>query len=770
MFEIWAFLRRAGSAYSSFLYKWFAVSGVRRAFFGMLDDAASLGTVAAFGLLAFALPPSFSESGEDVWNRRRQYAMTFTDESGALIGKRGILQDDAIPLEDIPPHVIKAVLATEDVRFFDHFGVDVIGTMRAIVRNARSDKVQGGSSITQQVTKNLLLSPERSIQRKVHEAFLSMWVEARRSKEEILKLYLDRSYMGGGTYGVEAAAQFYFGKSIRDVSLQEAAVLAGLFKAPTSYAPHKNFDAAIGRSNVVLFRMLDAGFISQGELIQARRNPPRIVAAKNASSPDWYLDYAFQDTVDVLESLEAQGKPKEFVIEVKTPIDSKLQLAAQEIMNDVIDTQGIEGRFSQGASVTLRPDGAVVAIVGGRDHDVSQFNRATDAERQSGSSFKPYVFLASLLEGRTPDDRVVDGPVSIGGWSPGNYKDTYAGAETLTMALAKSHNSVPVKLLIEMGTREGVKKVTAVARSVGVTGELDTYVTMVLGTSALTLLDLSTGYATFAAGGKLAQPHAVLEIRRPNGDLIYDRKKAVPPPLQVVPEEKIAELNSMMGAVITSGTGRSASLGSVPQGGKTGTNQGYRDAWFVGYTKHYVTGVWVGNDDFMPMNDITGGRVPAPAWKRIMEIAETGKPVEAIAGLPITEAHLKFADEQEKLKAETQVAMVPENATQPAIHVSGVPDELPAATPVVAQQQQTSTDVLTGMFSAFDRKTEVVRPKRIGKAKSQTRKSGDDLYNIPKANTRSGDNKSFLDRIFGSDKNQPKRKKKKKKDSLFFDF
>jgi penicillin-binding protein 1A len=763
LFEVWAFFKRAASAYSSFIYKWFAVRGLRRAVFGVIDDSVTFGTVFAFGLLAYALPP-FSGTG-DVWNRGREYAVTFTDESGALIGRRGIRQDDAIPLDDIPPHVIKAVLATEDVRFFDHFGVDVIGTLRAVVRNARSDKVQGGSSITQQVAKNLFLSPERTIQRKIHEAFLSMWIEARRTKEEILKLYLDRSYMGGGTYGVEAAAQFYFGKSIRDVSLQEAAILAGLFKAPTSYAPHRNPEAALGRSSVVLYRMLDAGYISQGELIQARRNPPRIVAAKDSTSPDWYLDYAYEDTLDVLEE---QGLQKEFVIEVKTPVDRKLQAESQAIINDVLNTEGSLGNFSQGASVTMATDGAMKAIIGGRDYETSQFNRATQAERQSGSSFKPYVYLAALLQGHTPSDVMVDGPVSIGGWSPGNYKDKYSGSVTLQTALAKSLNSIPVKLMLEMGGRAGVKKISDVTHLVGVQGELDTYVTMVLGTSALTLMDLSTGYATFAAGGKLAKPYAVLEIRRPNGDLLYERAKAVPPARQVVAEETIADLNMMLGAVVTAGTGRSASLGYVPQGGKTGTNQSYRDAWYVGFTKHFVTGVWVGNDDFMPMNDITGGRIPAPIWKRIMEVAEAGKPAEALAGLPITEEHMKFAAELEKTKAETQVASVTPDTTQPVIFVPGVSDESPAATPDIVPQQQTSTDVLTGMFNAFEPKTNVVRPKRVGKSKVRNKRVAQDDYNIPRANARSSDNRNFLDRIFGGDEEPTKRKKKKKK--LFLDF
>ncbi len=781
LYGFYAWLKRCASAYSSFLYKWFAVTGLRKAIFGLLDDGFTFGTVFAFGLLAYALPP-FSGTG-DVWNRGREYAVTFTDETGALIGRRGIRQDDAIPLDDFPPHVIKAVLATEDARFFDHFGVDVIGTMRAVVRNARSDKVQGGSSITQQVAKNLFLSPERTIQRKVHEAFLSMWIEARISKEEILKLYLDRSYLGGGNYGVEAAAQFYFGKSIRDVNLSEAAILAGLFKAPTNYAPHKDLEAALGRSSVVLFRMLKAGFISQGELIQARRSPPTIVAAKDSTSPDWFLDYAYQDTLEVIE---AQGLQKEFVIEVKTTIDRNLQAESQAVLNDVIDVQGIEGRFSQGASVTMRPDGAVQAIVGGRNYVESQFNRATNAERQTGSSFKPFVYLAALLDGFTPDQVIVDGPVSVGGWSPGNYKDKYGGSMTLTTALAKSANSIPVKLMQAMGGKAGRQKIIKVAHEVGVQAELETWPPMVLGTSAMTLLDLTTGYATFADGGRLARPYAVLEIRKPNGDLLYERSKAIEPAPQVVAEEKIAELNSMLGAVITAGTGKSASLGSVPQGGKTGTNQGYRDAWFVGFTKHYVTGVWVGNDDFSPMNDVTGGKVPAPVWKRIMDVAEAGKPAEALAGLPITEEHLKFAAEQEKLKAETQVASVDPNTVDAGkgdmetkgttgdtvIFVPAAADEAPASTPDTPGES--STAVLTGMFDAFQPKTEVIKPKRVSKQRAKRNRT-QTAYNIPETSSRESsaresNDRSFIDKVFGRDKAEPRRKKKKKKDFLFFDF
>jgi penicillin-binding protein 1A len=759
LFEIRDGLRRAGSAYSSWLYRYFAVRGPKKWVMSLLDDGATLGTLFAFALLAYALP-AMSLKG-DVWNRGRQYAITMTDVNGVVIGHRGIRQDDAIPLDQISPNLVKAVLATEDARFFDHFGVDLIGTLRAIVRNSRSQKVQGGSSITQQVAKNLFLSPERTITRKVHEAFLALWIESHATKPEILKLYLDRSYLGGGAYGVEAAAQFYFSKSARDVTLAESAVLAGLFKSPRNYAPHINPDASRQRANTVLFRMLAAGFITQGELMQARRNPPIITATKDAASPDWFMDFAEQDT---LSALQKHGLQKEYVIEVKTSIDSKLQAASQAIINDSIDTLGPLNDFTQASSVTMAPDGAVKAIVGGRDYEQSQFNRATKAERQSGSSFKPYVYLTALLEGHKPTDIVFDGPVSIGNWSPGNYKDTFAGRETLSMALAKSHNSIPVKLLIEMGGREGVKKITRLAHTIGLQGKLDTWVTMVLGTSALTLIDLSTGYATFAGGGKLATPYAVLEIRRPNGHLLYQRSTSEAPAPQVVPEEKIAELNSMLGDVISIGTAKSANLGWAPEGGKTGTNQSYRDAWFVGFTAHNVTGVWVGNDDFTPMKQVTGGRIPAPIWKRIMEVAEEGQPATALPGLPITEVHIAFAAEMAKTRAAEQAAATPVQIASAGS--STAVDETPASTPDTGNPStDPTTEVLNGMFDLFEKKPVAATTRKSAPRLVTAPASGNQTAATPNTGRR-----TFLDKLFGINRNAKPKKKKTKPFGGFFDF
>ena len=748
MFETWDVLKRWGSAYASFLQK-FRIRGAKRLVIDVLDDGFTIGVLACFVLLAYALPP-FSAQG-DVWNRGREFAVTFTDANGEIIGRRGIRQDDAIALEDIPPVMIKAVLATEDARFFEHFGVDVIGTLRAIVQNARAnDVVQGGSSLTQQVAKNLFLTPERTIRRKVHEAFYSLWIEARLSKEEILKLYLDRSYLGGGNYGVEAASQYYFGKSVRDITLPEAAMLAGLFKAPSKYAPHQNLVAARARANTVLYRMLDAGFITQGELLQARREPAAAIVQTIADSPNWFLDWAFRDTLAILDERKISG---DFVLEVKTTINLPLQTAAQRIINEELATNGQSLNMSQAAAVTMAPDGAVEVIVGGRDYETSQFNRATDALRQSGSSFKPFVYMAALLDGYKPSDIVVDGPVSVGNWSPKNYNEKYAGRTTLSNALAKSYNSIPVKLMVAIGRSAIIRT----AHSAGIRGELETWAPMVLGTSALSLLDLTTGYVAFASGGFPAKPYAVLDIRRANGDLLYSRSEAQNmAPRRVFPEEKVAELNSMLSAVVKTGTGRRADLGFAPQGGKTGTNQGYRDAWYVGFTGHHITGVWFGNDDFTAMKDVTGGLIPAPAWKLIMLEAERGLTPVGLAGIPYDGTYAVAQLDDAKATAQPVVS---DEAGQ------GV-----AGDTLAQNESGDVNNVLNGMFNLFEETPKVA-------AVQPAKKRRQEALALPKANVKSEDGsrkkKSLFKQIFGGigessePPSQAEKPKKKKKNNIF---
>ena len=705
LYEFSRSVRNGWAAYASWLER-FRIWGIKRIFVDLLDDLTTFAMVFGVGLLAFALP-SFDSTG-DIWNRGREYAVTLTDINGEIIGRRGIRQDDAIPISEIPPQVIQAVLATEDSRFYKHFGVDLQGIARAMVANVRAGGVvQGGSTLTQQLAKTLFLTPDRTFRRKIHEAFLALWIEARLKKDEILKMYLDRAYLGGGTYGVEAASQFYFGKSVRDVTLSEAAMLAGLFKAPSKYAPHANIENARARANVVLYRMLDVGFITQGELLEAKQHPAVAITNAGFYSPNYFLDWAYREALDVMEK---QGLTSDYVIEVKTTVDLKLQKQAQKIIDDMIDENGKAFGVHQAALVSMKPDGALKAIVGGRDYATSQFNRATDALRQPGSSFKPFVYLAALRKGYTPKTIVSDAPVSIRGWSPRNYNRRYAGRVTLTRALAKSYNSVPVHLMKAIGR----KIIIDTAHRVGLQSNLKAIASLPLGTNEVTVMDITTGYATFANGGRLAKPYAVLEIRRPNGDLLYSHERNAPEAEQVIDKNIIADLNYMLGQVVTAGTGRRSRLGFTPQGGKTGTTQAYRDAWFVGFTAHFVTGVWYGNDDFKVTRRVTGGSLPAMTWKKFMLAAHTTTVAAPLPGLPLDGRYAKYvARNQDDFKlplARTGANELRRNS------LSGVPrPRLVASARTRTPRNDPVVSVLRDMFSLFDNKrrtTKVRRKKR----------------------------------------------------------
>ena len=706
LFEVGDGIKRGWAAYVSFLER-FRIWGVKRVVVDLLDDAATFGLIFALGLITFALPP-FSGTG-DIWNQNRQLAVTFTDVNGEIIGHRGVRQDDAIPLDEIPRHVIEAVLATEDSRFYTHFGVDIQGTMRAMVANAKaSEVVQGGSTLTQQLAKNLFLSPERTLRRKVHEAFLALWIEARLSKDEILKMYLDRSYLGGGNYGVEAAAQYYFGKSIRDVNLQEAAMLAGLFKAPSTYAPHVNLERSRARANIVLHRMLDVGFVSQGEVFEAKRQPASAINQSDFYSPNYFLDWAYKETEELIKD---QGLDQDYVIEVKTTIDLAMQKSAQRIVNEMLDTDAVPYRASEAALVSMEPNGAIKAIVGGRDYEKSQFNRATDALRQPGSAFKAFVYLAALENGFSPESVVHDVPVSVGNWSPRNYSHRYAGRTSLTNALARSFNTVPVHLM----KRIGRKPIIEAAHAAGIQSNLLAVPSLPLGTNEVTVLDLTTGYATFANGGLLAQPHAVLEMRRPNGDVIYDRKKHGPENVRAVAEGKIAQLNFMLNKVVMSGTGRRAQLGFTPQAGKTGTTQNYRDAWFVGYTAHYVTGIWYGNDDFTPTNRATGGSLPAMTWQKFMSEALKTKLAAGLVGVPLDGSYAKYAATRDD---QIEIPLKPADPQAQLRTTRTTSTEPRTSTDIVITRPSRRSDavvqVLQDMFSAFSNKPKATKRKARG--------------------------------------------------------
>lgn len=623
-YQFWQKCCRGWSAYATALDKW-RVTGVRRLIVDILSESGTLVTAALILIFYFALPAI--EESDEVWNKGRQYSVVFTDKNGTFVGRRGILQNDAVPLDEIPQNLINAVLATEDTRFFDHWGIDPGGIVRAFLANLRANEVvQGGSTITQQLAKNLFLSPERSLKRKVNEAFFALWIEARLSKREILKLYLDRAYLGGGTYGVEAASQFYFGKSVREINLYESAMLAGLFKAPSNYAPHINLKDSRGRTNLVLDRMISAGLATEGAVYAARKKPANIVTVASAGAPSYYLDWAFEQTEQVLKQ---QNLETEYVITVKTALDLDMQKKAQETISAMVDLNGRVRKFDQAALVSMSVDGAVRAIVGGADYETNQFNRATNAKRQPGSAFKPIVYLAALRSGYQPSSTLVDRPVNIRGWQPKNYGRSYSGRVTLLNALRRSINTIPVQIAQLIGR----KKIIETARMLGLKSKLISTPSMPLGTSEVTVMDLTGVFATLANGGREATPYAVLEISRPDGKLLYSREKQNLVPAQMVEADKVAELNYMLNLVVEAGTGRRARLNFADVAGKTGTTQEYRDAWFLGYTSRIVTGVWFGNDDYSSMNRVTGGSLPAQTWREFMIQTQSDQPPGLIPGV-----------------------------------------------------------------------------------------------------------------------------------------
>jgi penicillin-binding protein 1A len=614
----------------------FHVAGWRR--WVLVEPLSELGTLGTLGLLlALALAvPAFRETSDEDWLKKSDLAVTFLDRYGNEVGSRGIKHNDSIPLEDLPDHLIKAVLATEDRRFYEHFGIDIPGTARALVTNARAGGVvQGGSSITQQLAKNLFLSNERTIERKINEAFLALWLETRLTKNEILKLYLDRAYMGGGTFGVDAAAQYYFGKSARDVNLPEAAMLAGLFKAPTRFAPHINLPAARARANVVLDNLVDAGFMTEGQVFGARRNPATPVDRRDEDAPDYYLDYAFDEIRKLVDTLPKSVVERVFV--VRTALDMGVQHKAEESVENALRQYGRDYHAKQAATVVADLDGGIRAMVGGRDYGESQFNRATDAMRQPGSSFKPYVYSTALMHGMKPTTTVVDGPVCIGNWCPHNYGGGFSGAQPLWSALKNSINTVAVKLSIYIGDgspKVGRARIVETARKMGIVTPLPDTPSLPIGADEVNVLEHTVAYATFPNLGKAVTPHTVLEVRTGAGETIWRWDRDGKKPTQAIPPQVATDMIFMMNKVVEEGTARRAMLNGVKAAGKTGTTNAYRDAWFVGYTGNFVCGVWFGNDDYSPLNRMTGGSLPAMTWHEIMEYAHQGIELKNLPGLP----------------------------------------------------------------------------------------------------------------------------------------
>ena len=548
---------------------------------------------------------------------------------GSVLATRGEMPGANVSLKDLPPYLPRAFIAIEDRRFYSHYGVDPIGIARAAVANILHRGVsQGGSTLTQQLAKNLFLTQERTLQRKLQEVELALWLERKHSKSEILELYLNRVYFGSGAYGVEAAAQRYFGKSAKNVTIAEAAMLAGLVKSPSRLAPNRNPEGAEKRAQTVLTAMADAKFITEAQAKASIGHPSYNVKAAGAGTVNYVADWIGEVLDDLIGQIDQN-------IVVETSIDPKLQSVAEASIIDELAAKSVKFNVSQGALVAMTPDGAVRAMIGGRNYAESQYNRAVTAKRQPGSAFKPFVYLAAIEAGLTPETIRQDAPLDVKGWKPENYTHEYFGAVTLTQALAMSLNTVAVRLGLEVGA----KNVVRTAHRLGISSKLETNASIALGTSEVSLTELVGAYAPFANGGRGVAPHVVTKIRTPEGKVLYAR---LPDQLgQVIEPRSVAMMNTMMQETLLSGTARKAEIPGWMAAGKTGTSQDFRDAWFIGYTANLVTGVWLGNDDNAPTRKATGGGLPVEVWTRFMRVAHQGV---AVAALPNSQASGSFSN------------------------------------------------------------------------------------------------------------------------------
>ncbi len=540
----------------------------------------------------------------------RRPTIIIKSSEGEILDRFGDIKGASVTVEELPQHVVYAVLATEDRRFYSHWGVDPIGIARAFAVNIlRGGYVQGGSTITQQLAKNLFLSRDRTLKRKIQEAMLAVWLERKLSKDEILSAYLNRVYMGSGAYGIDAAAKVYFNKSAKELSVREAATLAGLLKAPSRYSPSSNPDLAAERTQVVLNAMVDAGFIEESQIKQINAMPPS--PRRKPSSGEtirYFTDYVVGQLEDLIGPVD-----KDIIVE--TTLDADIQKQSEAAITKGLLRWGAERNISQGAAIVLRLDGAIVAMVGGRDYLQSEYNRVTNSLRSPGSSFKPIVYLTALEQGIDMNDTIIDEPITTGTYRPQNYGNEYYGEVTIIEALTRSLNTVAVNLMREVGPAS----VIAMARRLGITADLEPNLSLALGSNGVPMIQMATAYATMGRGGLAVEPFSIVKVSDTDGNVYYERPKQHTA-RQVVARKYVYDISTMMQSVVENGTGQSARIPYLAAG-KTGTSQDFRDAWFIGFTNRYSAAVWFGNDDNSPMKRVTGGLVPAPAWRDIMMTA-----------------------------------------------------------------------------------------------------------------------------------------------------
>jgi penicillin-binding protein 1A len=575
--------------------------------------------IAAIGLLVWIgahLPPI-----QSLEIPKRPPSVLILGANGATLATRGDMGGAEVPLRELPDYVPKAFVAIEDRRFYSHHGIDPWGILRAGARDVlHRGATQGGSTITQQLAKNLFLTQERTVTRKLQEAVLALWLEHKFSKAQILELYLNRVYFGSGAYGIEAAAQRYFGKSARKLTLPEAAMLAGLVQSPSRLAPSRNPDGAERRAGMVIAAMAELKMIGDDAAKRALISPARAIKPSGGGSVNYVADWVMDAVDDLIGHVDQD-------IVVETSIDPALQTAAEQSLDDVLAQKGDKLDVSEGALVAMTPDGVVRALVGGRNYAESQFNRAIAARRQPGSAFKPFVYLTALEHGLTPDTVREDKPISVQGWRPENFEHEYLGPVTLTQALANSLNTVSVRLTMEVGPSAVVRT----AYRLGIESKLEPNASIALGTSEVSVIELVSAYATFANGGLAVAPHVVERIRGSDGKTLYTRSTQALG--RIVDPRYVGMMNTMMRETLVSGTARRADLPGWLAAGKTGTSQDFRDAWFIGYTSRLVTGVWLGNDDNSPTKKAVGGGLPVEIWSRFMRTAHQGIAPSALPGL-----------------------------------------------------------------------------------------------------------------------------------------
>lgn len=577
---------------------------------------------------------------------------------GETMANRGATGGQALLLNEMSPYIPQAVIAIEDRRFYSHFGVDPIGLARAMYANIVAGRtVQGGSTLTQQLAKNLFLSPDRTLERKVQEVLLSVWLEQKFTKDQILEMYLNRVYFGSGAYGVEAASRRYFQKPAKEANLAEAALLAGLLKAPSRLSPARNPDAAEARGQIVLGAMRRAGFINDQEATGALTQPQTRAKSYWTGSENFAADRVMDELPKLV------GEITEDLI-VETTLDLTAQTNAERVLRNVLNENSAEFAVEEGAIVAIDGSGAIRILIGGRNYETSQFDRAMQAKRQPGSAFKPFVYAAALEQGLSPQTVRNDAPVKIGKWTPQNYDEKYRGPVTLDYALAKSLNTIAAQLVVEVGP----KNVAKTARRLGIESKLNSNASISLGTSEVTLMELTSAYAPFMNGGHKATPHIIKRVKTLDGKVLFENRYDNPP--RVLASDIANQMNKMLLRVVEIGTGRRAQIDNWPVAGKTGTSQAFRDALFVGYTANLTTGVWLGNDDGTSTKKVTGGSLPAEIWQEIMSDIHKDTPVASLprVTVPVPENKYDF-DENRVSRLVENLQPVPSSGPTSSIPV-----------------------------------------------------------------------------------------------------